>query len=345
MSAVAVPPLVSAGIAPGITRVVPARVGLVGNPSDGYAGAVLATVVLGLAATVSAVSAHDLSFEGAGVAARWPSVPAWLEHVQHSGHGDEQRIISASLWSLVDQLRLQGVAIDGLSGLALGWETTVPRSVGLAGSSALAVAVIDAAAAAWGVTLDRRVAAALALMAERDVLGISAGWQDRIVQAYGRTVLVDAARMDEVDGLAVPAVATPNLPSGARLELLTAWVEGSAASSDDYHAPLQRHAANLATPMAELAVLARGAAAAVERGDVVSVAAAMDEAWLTRQACAPLRADHAALVELVRSSGMHATTPGSGGAVVAVCLDEDVTSRAIEVLRAAGCRFVRFELT
>lgn len=314
-----------------VVRRVPARVGLVGNPSDGYGGAVLATVVPGMAAVVRAAAADHVAIGDD----RWPSVAAWLEHVVADGHGDHHRIISAALWTLVDHLDHGGTGID------LSWTTDIPRSVGLAGSSALAVGVVDAVATAWGVELDRRVVAALALRAERDVLGIAAGWQDRIVQAYGRTVLVDAGTMDHVDGVDVPMVGTP---SGPPIPLLLAWHESVAASSDDYHAPLRQASASLVEPMADLADLARAATATFIDGDAEGVAAAMDRGWRIRQSCAPLRAEHAALVDLVRAEGVAATTPGSGGAVVAVCLDDDDADRAVLAVARAGCGWMRFDL-
>ncbi len=322
----------------------PARVGLVGNPSDGYGGAVLAAALGGLHAEVSATPQRALTLDGSGVLAMWPTVQAWLECVDREGHGTEQRIISAALWTLVDHLRRTGLEAERLTGLGLRWHTTVPRSIGLAGSSALAVGAIDAASTAWGANLDRRVIAALALRAERDVLGIAAGWQDRIVQSMGGMVLVDTASMDDLDGVAVPVVTIVGLPHGAHLGVLVGWAAGTATSSDDYHAPLRRNAASLVGSMSELGAIARSAARAVERGDTIALAEAMDRTWTIRQACAPLRADHAALVELVRSTGMHATTPGSGGSVVAPCLDERVTLAAIAALGAAGCAYLRCAL-
>lgn len=315
-----------------------------GNPSDGYGGAVLAAALDGLHAEVSATPQRALTLDGAGVTAMWPTVQAWLDHVDREGHGSEQRIISAALWALVDHLRRTGLEAERLTGLGLRWHTAVPRSIGLAGSSALAVGAIDAASIAWGANLDRRVVAALALRAERDVLGIAAGWQDRIVQSMGGMVLVDTASMDDLDGVDVPVVTMVGLPHGVHLDLLVGWAAGTATSSDDYHAPLRRHAVSLVAPMSELGAIARGAARAVERGDALVLAEAMDRTWTIRQACAPLRADHAELVELVRSTGMHATTPGSGGSVVAPCLDERVTLAAIAALRGAGCGYLRCAL-
>lgn len=328
-----------------VVRRVPARVGLVGNPSDGYGGAVLATVVPTLGATVTGESADGVRFEGGGESASWGSVAEWREHVLHAGHGDEQRIISAALWTLDDHVRRRrsSNAID--RGIALTWTTDIPRSVGLAGSSALAVATIQTTAAVWDIELDRRVVAALALHAERDVLGITAGWQDRIVQSFGCTVLVDAQHMDVADGLPVPDVHLPVGRFDVAASLVVGWADHIASPSGDYHATVRLAADELAAPMAELASLARLATAAFERGDLASVATALDTGWLIRQRCAPLHPDHAALVEVVRGEGVAATTPGSGGSVVALCIGDEAVARATVAVESAGCRLVCLPMT
>lgn len=325
-----------------VVRNVPARVGLVGNPSDGYAGAVLATVVPGLAATVTAVAADHLSFEGDDASSRWASMSDWRTNVRDAGHGHDQKIISAALWTLDDYLRRHQRRQRVGRGVALKWSTDIPRSVGLAGSSALAVGVIDATATLWQVELDRRVVAALALRAERDVLGIAAGWQDRIVQSFSCTVLVDSAQMEVVDGLLVPHVQLPSVALGVTGSLVVAWADHVSSPSGDYHAEVRLAGEALGAPMSELAGLARQATKALTNGALAGVAAAMDAGWLIRQRCAPLRSDHGALVEAVRDQGIAATTPGSGGSVVAMCLDESAVAAAVGAVERAGCTFVRF---
>jgi len=305
-----------------VVRRVPARVGLVGNPSDGYGGAVLGTVVPGLIATVTAAPSDDVEF----------------------GVGD-RRIISAALSTLTEHIRSTR-ADPGQRGVRLTWTTNIPRSVGLAGSSALAVGVIDATAALWNVPLDRRVVAALALAAERDVLGIAAGWQDRIIQSFGCSLLVDAGAMEVVDSLSVPSVTTlapGKTGSGHKLSLLVGWNEAAATTSEEYHGALRTSAPSLSVPMRLLAELARRAATAFSAGDIDQLARAVDEGWTVRQSCAPLRGDHTELVEIVRATGLAATTPGSGGAVVAVCPDDDAAvARAVGALVDAGCAWRQF---
>ncbi len=293
---------------------------------------------------------------GPDVTEQWRSLSEWQDDVGRHGIHGMQRIIGASLLTLVEHLRRIDPVAKERSGTTVSWRTDIPMSVGLAGSSALAVGTIDAVAACWGITLDRRVCAALALSAERDVLGIAAGWQDRIVQAFGRTVLVDASDMEDLDGLSVPVVhpvtdadptdGDPTDGQRRRIRLVVGWRMDSAASSDDYHAPLRRDVRSLAAPMAALAAVARSATASLERGDVTALGAAVDEGWRIRQACVPLRTDHAALVESVRACGVAATTPGSGGSVVAVCAadDTEASERVRALLENAGCGCVDFVL-
>jgi glucuronokinase len=328
-----------------IVRTVPARVGLVGNPSDGYGGAVLATVVPGLRATVTAERSEHIELDDGTATIDWHSLEDWRAHVRDAGHGDAHRIVSASLWALDQHVSASRGSGTSDRGVALRWSTGIPRSVGLAGSSALAVATIEATSALWGIDLDRRVVAALALSAERDVLGIAAGWQDRIVQSFGCTVLVDAARMELVDGVAVPRVRVPAARDETDVVLLVAWAAHVASPSGDYHAAVRLAADRLGPSMDALADLARRATDALERGDVDELAAGLDAGWRIRQSCAPLSADHAALVEVVRAEGVAATTPGSGGSVVALCLDAAEVDRAVRAVRQAGCVHVRVGLT
>jgi len=327
----------------GVVRRVAARVGLAGNPSDGFGGAVLGTIVPDLEACVAATESDGVVITGPHTSEEWPSLAAWRDDVARHGVVGPQRIIVASLWTLSAHVRRTNSRVADQSGVAVTWHTNIPASVGLAGSSALAVGTIDAVSACWGLSLDRRVCAALALSAERDVLGIAAGWQDRIVQAVGGTVLVDAADMGKMDGVSVPRVHVldgTDVPTGVRL--VVGWRSDLAASSDHYHAPLRRDAASLAPPMAALAAIARAATASLEQGDVRAFSTAVDEGWRIRQSCVPLHPDHAAIVELARSSGVPATTPGSGGSVVAVCADADDVRRVRGVLDSVGCDCIDF---
>ncbi len=180
--------------------------------------------------------------------------------------------------------------------------TTIPRSVGLAGSSAIVIAALRAA----GVDLEPPEVAELALAIERDDLGIAAGLQDRAVQAFDQPVLVDG-------GAVTPLVA------GAPLQFVIAWQPEAAGDSGDYHRRREPNAAG----MAELARIARAAADAFIAGDAAALANLMAFSAEVRRDVAPLSAEHEALADAVRAAGLSPNSAGSGGAVAAV-----VTERA-----------------
>jgi galactokinase/mevalonate kinase-like predicted kinase len=309
---------------------VPARVGLVGNPSDGFGGAVVAAIVETWAATVTVEPIGDglrVRHEQLG-SIEWPSPRALAADVAARGHPPAQRIVTAALTALEAHGELRVPPIE------VRWASTIPRSVGLAGSSAIAIAVIEAVAASVGWRLDPRVAGALALEAEVVGLGIPAGWQDRMVQASRCAVLVDTARMSTVDGCAVPAVrALPDLDVGA----VIGWRPGDSEDSAAYHGELRRRADSpaVAAGMRALAELARRAAACAERADLDGLVELVDASWSTRRAAVPLHPGHEELVEGVRATGVVATSPGSGGSVVAFPRSRQSIDETVAALEAA----------
>jgi len=132
-----------------------ARAALVGNPSDGYGGAVLAL-------TLTAFSAEATVGSGDTVAP--DLVAATIARFAHEFHVDAAPVTAT---------------------------TAIPRSVGLGGSSAIVIATLRALCRAHNVALEPDTMAVLALSIEVDDLGIAAGLQDRLVQCHGGLVFMD----------------------------------------------------------------------------------------------------------------------------------------------------------
>lgn len=240
-----------------------ARAALAGNPSDLHGGAVLAIPVRNFRARVSLVTSAPSQ-----------DVPA---------------LIDAALTRV-------GVATRRVE-----WDSDIPRSVGLAGSSALVIAALRATGNAPG---DAMALAELALSIERDDLGIAAGLQDRAVQAFDQPVLVDA-------GAVCP------LTPGAAFDFVVAWSPTAAQDSGDYHRDRSFEIAG----MQELARIARAAADAFVAGDAAALESLMGESSRVRDEVAPLPPRHNELAGALRAIGLQPNSTGSGGAVVAVLRD------------------------
>jgi glucuronokinase len=273
-----------------------ARAALAGNPSDGYGGAVLAVCVPELAAHAEA-----------GAAARGRSDPP-------------SALVEAA------------VARFGGGACAVRWTTTVPREVGLAGSSAIVTATVRALCALHGRELAPAELAELVLAVEVEDLGIAAGPQDRYAQAHEGLVLMDFAgarpRVEPLDPGLLPA-------------LYLAWRPDAAGASHAVHGGLRERAAEprLRAGMTRLADHARAAAGALRAGDHGAFARALDGSFDERAALMELDPRHVAMVEAARGAGASANYAGSGGAIVGT-LPIGGLEPVASALRALGCEII-----
>ena len=279
----------------------PARAALAGNPSDGYGGAVLA-VALPMFEARAVVAA--------GVAPL--ATPA-----------EETLLADAAVARFRREFRV---------GSAVAVETTVPRCVGLGGSSAIVIAVLRALCAEHGIVLEPDAMASLALSIEVDDLGIAAGLQDRVAQCYGGLTFMEfageAPRYQPLDTRWLPP-------------LLIAWRPAAAESSAIVHGDLRRRY-DAGEPAVRQAIVALGGCArearvAIITRDELSLRRAVDATFDLRAGLVGLNPRHVEMVEIARSAGAAANYTGSGGAIVCVCHDARHRAAVATALEAAGC--------
>ena len=275
---------------------VPARAGLAGNPSDAYGGAAVAVPIPALAATVEVEDAPALSIDG----------PA-----------DGRRLISAAVARLARHAEVDD------EGFMLQWSTTIPREVGLAGSSALIIATLRALCARWQLTVQPLELAHMALAVEVEDLGIAAGLMDRAVQAFGVPVLVDGEAARPLTVVEPPRI-------------IVAWFLAAASSSHGVHGPLRDRYENdeaaVVTAMARLAELGRTAAAALESRDSLALVTCVRATLAERVGLGIVGAEVRAMADALESVGVAATSAGSGGAVVGVLPPDSSEAGAIAAL-------------
>jgi glucuronokinase len=287
----------------------PARAALAGNPSDGYGGAVVAIPVDDLRATASATEAGGFSVQ--------------------AGDPDLHRLLTAT----ADAFR---EAKAPLPDVTLSASTAIPRSVGLAGSSALVIASLRSLAAWIGHRWEPVELAELALSVERDRLGIAAGLQDRLVQSVGDLV----AMTFEPVGFEVL-----ERPDG--LPLFVAWSPAAAETSDTVHRSLRRRfdggdplVRATMTQLADLAALAREA---IEGDDRRRLGEAMNRSFELRASITEVGGPQRHLVETGRGLGAAVNSAGSGGSVVGLASGEEHLAELEGAYRTTGAGFLRVE--
>jgi glucuronokinase len=316
----------------------PARVALAGNPSDGYGGRTISLAIENYAATVTVSESPELAIVPAPQdEVRFASVDALVDDVRANGYYGGLRLLKASIRCFADLCRERRTAIDDRT-FSIHYETDIPRGVGLGGSSAIVTAAIRAMAAFLDVEVERERLPDLALSVETGELGIVAGLQDRVAQAYGGLTHMDfdpglVAR----DGHGAYEPLDPTLLP----PLFVAHLSRAAEPSEILHSDLRRRfdagEPEIVGAMSRLAELADAARGALLDGDAEALGRAMDASFDVRRSIAALDARHVRMVELARSLGAPANYAGSGGAIVGLLRDGAELERLAPAFRAEGC--------
>jgi glucuronokinase len=285
-----------------------ARAALAGNPSDGYGGQTLAVVVREFAAEAEVR-------------------PATADRLVAPGPGGEPLLRAA-----LARFRASAGAPGPVDVRCV---TTVPREVGLAGSSAIVMAVLRALSAATRVPLGQTALAEMALAVETEDLGIAAGMQDRLVQAHEALLAMDFGPGGGIEVLD-PVLLPP---------LYLAWRPDAAAPSGRVHSALRERWARadpeLRAAMARLAAHAATARDALLAGDADAFAACVDGSLEVRRRIMPVDDRVMRMAEVARAQGASANSAGSGGAIVGTLRDVDGWPALARALRATGCEVAR----
>ncbi len=313
---------------------VPARAALAGNPSDGHGGFVVATPLHALQASVDAHATDEWTIAGTDLS--YASIDELSARVTSEGCGDVQPLVPAALAVLHRTfdaaLRPHHIAVS----------TTIPRSVGLAGSSAIVIATMRTMIELhrndeWAQRLigDPSMLASAALLAETEVLGITAGLQDRVVQSFGATMAMD---FSPGSGTSVNGLQSGNYRQLGELpgKLFVAYRSEAASDSGHVHAAVNPADTAVRTAMQRAADAGRAAAAAIDAGDARALGTAMDATFDQRAEIMSLEPAHIEMIQVARANGASANYTGSGGAVVVLAPDDS----AADALRSLGCTLV-----
>lgn len=303
----------------------PARANLLGNPSDLYGGAVLACSV--------------------PLRARVVLEPAPVCRVETGGRSRALRR-SADLAPGGDEFDLARAVLRGierLPPLRIRWQSEIPRQSGLAGSTALLVALLQALETWQGRPLDAFELAERARWIERKLLGVTCGWVDHYLCSFGGLRFVDlrGKERDEPPGVSPRAgVEEVSAPGGALPFVLA--VTGVSHHSGHVHAPIrarwERGDPEVLEAYARLRALAGEGRGAFEAGDWERLGRLMDENHAVQRGLGGSGPANERLIEAARAAGAPGAKlagAGQGGTIVALWPYADPAPLEA-VLRRAG---------
>lgn len=314
------------------------RVGLIGNPSDGYFGRTIAFTFRNFRAEIELWESPELEL-----------LPSRRDHSVFSGlqglHEDVRlhgyyggfRLLKASCKRFVDYCNERRIALDSRN-FTLRYRSDIPGRVGLAGSSAIITACMRALMGFYNVPISRHSLANLVLSVENEELDIPAGLQDRVAQAYEVPIYMDFCQKlmeDRGYGDYQPVDLSPIVD-----RLYIAYRDDLSQGTEVYHNDLRArykqgdpkvHAAirRWAEMTAEAKqVLDQGGAELPARLSLL-----INENFDLRASLYDVGDGNRELVSIARNCGCSAKFAGSGGAIVGLLPDH--RERALDCLRQA----------
>ncbi|XP_067362434.1 glucuronokinase with putative uridyl pyrophosphorylase isoform X5 [Channa argus] len=306
-----------------------ARVGLMGNPSDGFNGKTIAMTISNFWAEVTLVESPTLVLvpHPLNDPTEFGSLQDLFCISRKEGYLGGLRLLQATCKKFYQFCSKQGIALTKQN-FTLKYDTNIPRQVGLAGSSAIVSATLKCLMKFYNITdndLPKPIRANFILNVETDELFITAGLQDRVVQVYEGLVYMDFSKKlmeDQGYGNYVP-MDTSELPPF--------WLAYLSDPSDSgrIHSNVRQRWLNeeplVVEAMKTFAELTDKARTVLQERNWNLLAQLMDQNFELRRSVYTddcLGPGNLKMVQLARQFGSAVKLPGSGGAVVGLCLDQ-----------------------
>jgi glucuronokinase len=331
-----------------------ARIGLLGNPSDGYNGRVLALSLSNFWADVVITPSptNKITFElnPDGDPTQFTDLASFESHIDGHGYNGGVRLLVSMTRQFSKYCLEIAIPLDPTLKFSLSYSTNIPRQRGLSGSSAIACAALNCLLAFYNISegnfpVHHRPEL---ILAAEEALGITAGLQDRIIQVYGGLVSMNFTDYDskEKGSVSFPLCRSLDpglLPISPPLFLIYNAAEAPGKDSGSVHSNFKEKwrlgDKNLQNQMQEIADLVPEGITALENQDYEKLSLLINCNFQSRKLMfgeAALGKESLKMIEIANSVGVAAKFTGSGGAVVALPLDNKQKENLEEACHAAG---------
>ncbi|CAL4069800.1 unnamed protein product [Meganyctiphanes norvegica] len=321
-----------------------ARVGLMGNPSDGFFGKTISLSIANFWAQATIAESDSLRLipHPLNDPTEFGSLADLYGISSREGYLGGLRLLQAVCKKFYHYCSQKGIALAKRN-FTLSYDTNIPRQVGLAGSSAIVTAALRCLMAFFNLTdhdIPKNIQPQFILDVEKEELKINAGLQDRVVQIYEGLVYMDFSReLMESQGhgnyshlvalnlppLYLAYLADPSDSGAIHSDVSTRWKQGESEVQEG---------------MRKFAELTDEAAVAIQANDWQKLADLMNDNFNLRRSLygdAALGNDNLRMINIGRNAGAAVKFPGSGGAVLGLLTDPSKMAELRELYQAKGC--------
>lgn len=314
-----------------------ARAGLIGNPSDGYFGKTISFVFTNFYAEVNLHPSGHLEIVGnERDRSSFYNMQELTEDVARYGYYGGIRLLKAAIRRFFIYCRDNSLSLDSKN-FRISYRSNIPHRVGLAGSSAIITACMQALLQFYRVDIAKPALADLILKVETEELGISAGLQDRVAQVYEGLVYMDFDRRimsEKGHGDYI------NLDINLLPPLYMAYLEDASEGSEIFHNNIRERfdsgeelVVNAMKFWADLTVQARDC---LLQGNQDKLGDLINRNFDKRRSIYKISTRNLQMIDAARSTGATAKFTGSGGAIVGTYDNEETYIRLVNVLKPLG---------
>ena len=319
-----------------------ARAGLIGNPSDGYFGKTISILVRDFAAKVTLYENPEIeivpSFQDR---MRYSSMEDLAKDVANNGYYGGIRLMKAAIRKFQEYCDIHRIDLPQRN-FSIRYRSTIPRRLGLAGSSALVTATIRCLLEFYDLEIPKEQLPNLILSVETEELGIAAGLQDRVIQVYEGVVYMDFNKqLMDSQGYGHYEYLNPDLLP----PLFIAYREDLGEGSETIHQTVRERwlegDPEVRAAMRDFAGYAEQARALLLAGQGRDIGPLMDKNFDRRCSIFKVAQENIAMVRLARALGAHAKLAGSGGAIIGACDDEVMYARLEAAMGERGIKIFK----
>jgi glucuronokinase len=323
-----------------------ARAGLLGNPSDGYFGKTISLLVRNFRARVLLYPSARLEIRpGKSDLPVFESLDDLYSSTRWRGYYGGIRIVQALIVRFLDYCKEQGIELPDRN-FTLEYESTVPLRLGMGGSSAIIMAALRALIQYYSIEIPTPIQANLVLETETKELGVSAGLQDRVIQAYGGVVYMDFdENLMSRQGYGRYESLDPALLDRVYVAYRTSLSEGTELFHNNVRERWRRGEPLVVEAMKTWASYAEQGRAALLAGDRQRLHELVNANFDLRTKIYQIGEGNLEMIRAARECGVSANFAGSGGAIVGLYESEEQFEQLRAALRKIQVAVIRPQIT
>jgi glucuronokinase len=318
------------------------RAAVIGNPSDGYFGKTIAFVFSNFIAKVQLYQTPEIEIRPDRLdLTSFNSIKELVEDVNFAGYYGGMRLIKGIIKVFYQYCEKNEIKIEDRN-FTIRYSSNIPLRLGLAGSSAIITACLKALTIFYNVKIPEPIFANLVLSVEKDELGIAAGLQDRVAQAFEAPVFMNFDReIMKNQGYGIyERINTENFPL-FYIAYRRNLSEGTEVVHNNLKARFEIGDPEVLLAMQRWAEITEEFKIALNEGNYKKMNELMNENFDLRRKTVLISKGNIEMVELARSVGASSKFTGSGGAIIGICEDDLMFNKLKNKLNSNGIEVIK----